>query len=334
MRPEHHSELFVCDVHHDYSLHIMSQLRTGQSDVLAEYKRLMDLGGVDLECYTVGGDHPHFCGSADLFEGTLETLDKTLEIVNNSSDFQVVLAGDSLAEVQRSGRKALLFTIEGLAPIGESLTRLHVLYRLGLRSAMLTWFKANPVGDGVGEERNGGLTRFGVKCVKEMEALGIIIDVSQSSERTFWDVLGIATTPIIASHSNAYSVCPHPRNLKDEQIRAIADSGGMVCVHTFPKHVDLQTPSLERMIDHIDHIAGLVGDDHVGIGLNLTVNAEDAKKMFNEALISYDELWIDGISTLDQMPNITRKLLDRGYSMESIAKIMGGNFCRVIRSVM
>ena len=272
----------VFNVHHDYSLNIMRCLDEGQDNPFEDYLQLLNKAGVDFECYTIGGDHAHFCRSERLFDGVLRILNRTLHLIENNPQFHLIRSADDIDHVLNSGKKGLLFTIEGLAPIEENLTRLHILYRLGLRSAILTWFKANLVGDGSAETRNAGLSVFGRKCIEEMQKLGVLVDISQSSEQTFWDTLSISTKPIIASHSNAYAICPHPRNLKDDQIKALTETGGLMCVHTFPKHVDPDKPSLSRMVDHIDYVCENFGEDYVGVGLNLTVEADGAVKMFNE----------------------------------------------------
>jgi membrane dipeptidase len=174
------------------------------------------------------------------------------------------------------------------------------LYRLGVRLLTLTWNQRNQIADGIGESRTGsGLTEFGLKVIDEMNDLRMLIDVSHLSETGFWDVIKKSNDPIIASHSNCYALCPHLRNLKDEQIKAIADKGGVIGI-TF-------VPIVEK-----------VGVDYVGLGSDF--DGTDGLPL--------------GLEGVDKIPNITEELLDRGYKEREIEKILGGNFLRVFKEVV
>ena len=198
---------------------------------------------------------------------------------------------------------------------------LRILYRLGIRLITLTWNQRNQIADGAGEARTGGgLTEFGVKVVAEMNHLGMLIDVSHLSEAGFWDVIKKSKEPIVASHSNCYSLCPHLRNLKDEQIKALADKGGVIGVTFVPDFLikENRKSTVEDVVRHIDYLVEKAGIDHVGLGSDFDGTVE---------------LPI-GLKGADEIPNITKELLNQGYKEDDIKKILGGNFLRVFKDVV
>lgn len=160
-----------------------------------------------------------------------------------------------------------MLTLEGCEAIGESLTQLRTLLRLGVRSVGLTWNDANMVADGAFEQRGGGLTKFGKEVVRLLNEQQCWTDVSHLSERAFWDVIELAQYPI-ASHSNAYTLCPHPRNLRDDQIQALIKKNGVIGVTFVPQFLrhDTQTTTVTDVLRHVDYICSLGGENHIGFG--------------------------------------------------------------------
>lgn len=213
-----------------------------------------------------------------------------------------------------------LLAIEGGEAIGTSLDALYAFYRLGVRSLGLVWNRPNPLGDGVGAgESAGGLTAFGKKVVKALHELGMLVDVSHLSERGFWDVINVARGPVIASHSNAKALCGHPRNLTDDQIRAIAETGGVVGVNLYPPFLSTAgQATIDDVVRHIEHIAAVGGIECVGLGTDF-----------------------DGIDTcpagledVTKLPALAAALKGRGFDGLFIDRVMGGNWARVLRAVL
>lgn len=267
--------------------------------------------------------------------GSFRRIDLAYQEVDESPSFALAMSTQELLDAHAQGKQVIMLTLEGAAPIQEDLYLLRDMYRLGLRSICLTWFKDNPVGDGVGEKRNGGLTNFGRDAIREMNRLGMVIDIAQSSPQTVSDVLDVSEHPIIASHSNAGGQYPHRRNLTDEQIERIARGGGVVGVTSYPAHVGEGPLNIDHFIDHIDYIVRLVGPDHVAMGLNIIVHEEQfAADFFKKSQIEYSSMWLPGLEDVDKMPEVTKRLLARGYSHEDIAKIIGANFLRILRDVV
>jgi membrane dipeptidase len=165
------------------------------------------------------------------------------------------------------GKLAVVLTIETSEALDGSINVLRMFHRLGIRAISLTHNPRALAADGVGETRTGGgLTEFGVRLVREMNELGILVDVSHLSERGFWDVLEVTERPVIASHSCCRALCDHPRNLTDDQLRAIAQNGGVAAITFVPAFVDAQRPSLARLLQHIEHAIAVAGAEHVGLG--------------------------------------------------------------------
>ena len=303
--------------------------------------RMADLA---LQFYTVGGDSLVFTGDADRLVGTLRRLDILREALRTADDFIVIEDATDLDLVVSGEKRGLALTVEGGLPIGsEDLSILRTLYRLGLRSVNLLWFKANPLGDGLSEGRGAGLTDHGRAVTREMNRLGMIPDVSQASRPTFWDIIEEATVPVIASHSNAAGCHPHPRNLTDEEIRAIAATGGLVGLNTFPSVVGEDVEGPDDLIRHASYIADLVGPEHVCFGLNIIPDAVDDKSFNRERLpesASHSgpehaaKRHTPGVEDVTALPDLVARMTELGFSEGDVEKIAFGNIVRVLRAVL
>jgi len=198
-------------------------------------------------------------------------------------------------EKLKEGEIGAVLTLEGADAVGDDLMKLRTLYRLGVKLVGLTWNFANYAADGVMEERGGGLTRFGKEVVRLNNEQKVFTDVSHLSERGFWEVMELADYPI-ASHSNAKSLCNHPRNLTDEQAKALFQKGGMVHVVYNPPFIkESGNASIGDLVRHIDHFCSLGGVKQIGLGSDFdgiekkVKNLEDASKTQNLilALLKY-----------------------------------------------
>ncbi len=205
----------------------------------------------------------------------------------------------------KEGEIGALLTLEGVDAIGNDLKKLTILYELGVRSIGLTWNNANLAADGVGEPRGGGLTVFGKEIIQFNNEHKILTDVSHLSEQAFWDVMEEAKYPI-ASHSNSKAICNHPRNLSDEQAKAMFEKDAMIHVVYCPQFVKLEGDvTISHLIEHIDHFCSLGGVDKVGLGSDFDgittkiIELEDASKqqnLINELLKHYKEDEVKGFA--------------------------------------
>jgi membrane dipeptidase len=164
-------------------------------------------------------------------------------------------------------RIGALLSLEGADAFQGELAYLRLFYRLGVRQVGLTWNHANEVADGIEEERGGGLTRFGREVVREMKRLGMVLDVSHLSVRGFWEVIGEPELAVVASHSNCRALCPHIRNLEDDQIRALIKKGGLIGITFVPAFVRAGGEAgIDHVIRHIEHVLELGGENHLFFG--------------------------------------------------------------------
>ena len=159
------------------------------------------------------------------------------------------------------------------------------------------------------------MTHFGVLLVQEMNRLGMLVDLAHVSQSAFLSALEVTSKPVIFSHGNARALCDHPRNLTDAQLKALAENGGVIGLSYVPGFVDREKPTLERLLDHIDHIAAVAGVEAIGLGSDF-----------------------DGGGTLladaTEVPRITKGLLERGYGESEVRKILGGNTFRVLQEAI
>jgi membrane dipeptidase len=327
----------VGNVHCDYHLEFSKRREENRERATLErhYLPKLEAGGVDFEFYTVGGDHRHFTRDDDLTQGTLRMIDHVYAELQESPHFALATSAAEVRQAKSEGKKALILAIEGAAPVREDLSLLRNMHRLGLRSICLTWFKANPAADGVNEARGGGLSNFGRELVPAMNELGMVIDVSQATDAVVDDVLALSKSAIVASHSGCRAVHNHPRNLTDDQLRRVAQKGGLLGLTSFPRHLGSAKPTLEAYFAHLDHAVRTAGVDHVCLGLNIIVHdPEIAMRFFDRSRIDYEELWLPGLEDIDKVPAIIDGLLRRGYGNGEIDKIMGGNLLRLVGEVI
>ena len=326
------------DVSHD----VESGVRTAPEAFEEHYAwRMRDLA---LQFYTVGGDSPLFTGGSDPLTGALRRLEHVRTAVESRDDFVIVESAADLDDVVAGRRRGLVLTIEGGAALGETDTNiLRTLHRLGLRSLNLLWFRANALGDGLGEPRGGGLTGFGREVLAEACRLGVIPDVSQASERTTDEIIARATIPVIASHSNARAVQDEPRNLSDAQIRAIAATGGLVGLNGFPRLVAAGEPDVDDLIAHALHIIDLVGPEHVCFGLNIIPRAMDLGPSAGTAVAgsashstgeARTRRHLPSVPDVTALPDVIERLASHGIDEASVDLVAFGNVERVLRAVL
>jgi membrane dipeptidase len=302
------------------------------------------------------------------FDRAVRAMDAIHAWVDRHPDrLLLALSAADVDSAKAVGKVAILIGVEGGHAIRNSLDDLHTLYARGARYLTLTWNNGNDWAGssiGAGHTRTGGLTLFGRDVVREMNRLGMLIDISHVSDSTLADVLETTTEPVIASHSGARALNDHPRNLTDAQIRAIAATGGVVNVNFFSRFLD---PAYRRADDALDaemerKRAELLRRGPVDTA---TLNAELAKERaplaaalpvttLSVLLDHIDHIAqvggvdhvglgsdFDGVTALPrgmadvtELPRIAEGLLDRGYSAADIRKILGGNMLRVMRQVL
>lgn len=262
------------------------------------------------------------------------------EIEQNRDSIEVALTAGDLGRIAAQGKVAVLIGLEGAEPLGNDLAVLRLLHRLGLRMLSVTWARRTAFGVGDWEHDSpGGLTRLGQRAIKEMNRLGIVVDVSHGSDRTTADVLAASTRPVIASHANARALRNHPRNLTDETVRAIAKTGGLVGAVAVPGFIDAAEPTIARWVDHIDHLIEIAGIDHVAIGADFyrherEIHAAQGIAEADGALFPGTARFVfPGMENSEDLPGLTAELRKRGATEADLRKIYRDNFLRVMSVV-
>jgi membrane dipeptidase len=364
-----HQKAIFADSHNDILTACIEKKLSMDADLtgkthsdLARFKK----AGVDVQIFSVwcDGNEPNPLGLANREMDSLDAVVKrnpdAISIVHNQKELKAAL---------KSKKLAAMFGVEGGHMMNNDLENLNRFYARGTRYMTLTWNNSNPWATSAMDETtkkdslartHKGLTDFGKQVVQRMNELGMMIDLSHVGEQTFWDAINTTTKPVIVSHSNAYALCPIFRNLKDDQIKAVAKNGGVIDLNFYSGFVDStfkkkeakfvlahaqeldalkkqgmvqeyalsvladkyasevtsNRPPLSALMDHMDYIVKLAGIDHVGIGSDfdgITSQPQD----------------LDGV--LDY-PNLTKAMLERGYSKKDINKVLGGNLLRVLKA--
>ena len=282
-------------------------------------------------------------------------------------EFEFAKTYDDIIRITSEKKLCGLIGIEGGTAIEKNLDNINTFFDLGVRYIGLTWNNTNFISTSAKDEtengKPGGLSGFGIEVIKRMNETGMLIDVSHLSEAGFWDVINNSASPVIASHSNCYSIAQHFRNLKDDQIKAIANSGGYIGINFYDTFLEMDADknrtmnayekysdelnalnekygddlikfneernkflqekniaagtSIDKVIEHIDYIKNLVGADYIGIGSDFDGGITPPNELYDASCY----------------PELTKKLVEKGYTEEEIKKILGGNFLRVFKQV-
>jgi membrane dipeptidase len=291
------------------------------------------------------------------FQRALRYMDEIHAIVDaHAGALRFATGAADVRRAKADGVVAIFIGVEGGHAIEDSLDNLRELKRRGACYLTLTWNNGNEWAGssiGSGDTRTGGLTTFGRAVIAELNRLGMLVDVSHTSSETLTDVLAASDAPVIASHSSARAIADHPRNLTDDELRAIAERGGVICVNFYSRFIEVRmrdamdaaearverepagtaaqraarldallarippTP-LSILIDHIDHVARVAGIDHTGLGSD------------------FDGIRLTpaGLQDVTAYPRIAQALLDRGYSDDDVRKVLGANVLRLVGEVV
>lgn len=315
--------MFICDCHCDTLTELYNKNASlYENEQHFDIKRQIALGGglqfcaiyVPTEVFRYQGGLRYTLCLLDKYNQEIKKLHE------NGIDVLQMRTAEDAGNVLKH-KAATLLAIEEGGAIDGSLEALRCLYELGVRAMTLTWSNRNDIADGINEEATGsGLTLFGKQVVAEMNRLGMLVDVSHISTAGFWSVIETSTKPIIATHSNAKSLCSHPRNLNDEQIKALAQNGGLAGI-TFAGQFleeDWRNACIESVYKHIDYMLNLIGnDDHIGFGSDFDG-------------ISHPPYNIQGVQ--DYKPLI--EYLSKYYSDETINKITHQNVINLLQKVL
>jgi len=261
--------------------------------------------------------------------------------VESTDRFAICKTKEEIARARKEKKIALIITMEGVEPLGDDLNLLRVFYQLGLRMVGLTHARRNPAGAGGIFSANGsprdGLTAFGRDIVQECERLGIVIDLAHINPKGFEEIVDLTKKPLIVSHTNARKFYDIERNISDEQIKMIGQRGGVVGANAILVSPNPNDSTIDRYVDHIEHIIGLIGIDAVGIGFDFCEYLfeqlpESVRKELAAKLTTPH--FIPDLTNHSHARNLTRKLIERGFSDADIEKILRGNWMRIFDEML
>lgn len=288
--------------------------------------------------YIVGGDSKeHSAGHEDRLLGALAYADVVIrQLEEAKSDCVIVRTSDDLARAEDSAKTWFLLGLEGCSAFRGELSVARAFFRLGVRSVGLTWNGRNEAADGVGVPSPGGLTDFGRDLVRDLNELGVAIDVSHLSAPSLLDTLEHSTQPVYASHSNARSLRDHRRNLTDEQLRLIASAGGFVGVNFHPTFLADGDATVRDVAEQVEHIASMVGIDRVLLGPDFTY---DPWRQSLQGARSYKGVAMDitrryPIHRPGEIDLLREELERRGMSANDIASVFSRNLVGFFERVL
>jgi membrane dipeptidase len=259
----------MADSHNDLLLGVLHQRERGHADPFGDvWLPQLRAGNVVLQVLPVYTED-QFVGEGALRRAIL-VIETARELAaRHREDVAIVGTATELREVIASGRIALVLAFEGMEPVGADLALIDAFFRLGVRIASFTWNRRTAFADGAGENDTGGrLTRLGVAALAHMERIGMILDVSHLSDPGLWHVAELAERPFVASHSSCRSLLAHPRNLPDEGLGAIADSGGFIGINAFGGFLAPTDATVDDFLRHLRHAVDVAGADHIGLGMD------------------------------------------------------------------
>ncbi|MEY2498861.1 MAG: rane dipeptidase [Verrucomicrobiota bacterium] len=271
----------------------------------------------------------------------LDQIARLYAEVDQSDRFAICKSHSDISQARADGRIAIVIAMEGVEPLGADLDLLRVFYELGVRSIGLTHIRRNAAGDGAIFAETGspcdGLTGFGRDLVRECEALGLMIDLAHISPAGFDQIFEITTRPLIVSHTNARRYYDIERNLSDAQIKMVGERGGVIGINAVLVSPRKEEATIDRYVDHIEHVRDLIGIDGVAIGFDFfqfiyrqwsPAEQEAFQKKFTHAH------FIPDLSGHADSRNVTRRLIERGFSDEEIEKILFRNWMRMFEQLL
>ncbi len=322
----------IFDLHSDIWTDVLTRQLKGETDILNRYHygnfmKSNTRGNI----FVIWPDPPYDNKPLirtkliiDAIEREIRYADNHFAIVHNYPEFISALEKDKIG---------IFLGLEGLSSIGKKIDMIDAYYRFGARHASLTWNEGNDLATGVAGDSSRGLTDSGKEAYKRISSLGMIFDVSHLNEKSFWDVVKIADKPIIASHSNCRSICNVPRNLTDDQLRAIGESGGLVGINSFNQfvHKGKELQNVEILVDHIVHMAEIMGIDHIAFGFDFCDYLDDS---IVGSFSSQETAYTTGLEDSSKSQNIIEEMRKRGFSRDEIEKVSSGNILEIIRKIL
>lgn len=259
----------------------------------------------------------------------------------HANKFLLVKTVEDILKTKAENKLGLGLMFQGINPVNNDLAMFDIYYQLGLRSMILTYNVRNGIGDGVAEKTDIGLSQFGFQVIQKMNQVGMLIDLSHTGYKTTMEAMEASKQPVIFSHSNAYEVFAHVRNLKDDQLQLLAKTGGVVGVNGIGALLGDQKATPQKYFEHIDYIAQKIGTEHIAIGSDLIYFPDFIDEFLQSNTKMYPETYIKQLSENNQWSSLQPQqlievveiMLQHHYPEEKIKGILGENYLRVAQQV-
>lgn len=316
------------DAHSDIWADVTNKRLKGETNVI--HKRHIERltkSNVEGSIFAIWVDPPY---DADHAARTKQIFSCVSEEIAETKDIAIVKTYGEMMQAKAAGKIYVFIGIEGMAYIQDDISRLDEYYAFGARHGMLTWNESNSLGHGAVTGSTEGLTDLGKQVVQKMQEKGMIVDTSHLNEAGFWDIVRLSTKPIIASHSNCKAICNAPRNLTDDQLKAIRDLNGVVGLNAYRSFIDddISKSTVERLAQHADRMISLMGIDHVGCGFDFYEFLGDPN---NPEVYSGDDSGCIGLEDCTKIDNLFACFRKMGLNQEEMHKIAFGNFQRIVK---
>jgi membrane dipeptidase len=327
----------VVDAHSDILSDILGRRAAKQAGILnSTWIPAMDEGGIDVKVLAIYSGPQYLPEQA--LRRALDEISALLAELEETPRAALCTTHAEVVQAVGAGKKAFILGMEGAEPLGMDLDLLRIFHRLGARVLGITHAQRNYAADGAFFEPKrtglvGGLSDFGVALVEQAQAMNMLVDVSHLNDPGFWDVVKLATKPIIASHSNCRALQGHPRNLTDEQIKAVADTGGFIGLNSINRFTE--PADLPHLLDHLDRLVRIAGREHVGLGLDFCYYLLEHKSPVEKSAMRKGAyLSVEGLEKDADVKKLPDLLAQRGHSLDTIDGIMGENFLRLFKQVI
>jgi membrane dipeptidase len=314
------------------------QLPLPQSDL-----DLVRNSGVNVVKLSFGGLNEDFAATV----AEIASVQRLIEV--HPAYFMQVRVPDDFGRAKRENKLGIVFSFESAEMLGDKLDNFEIFRNLGVRVMQFSYNKKSPFGAGVMAPDGGGLTALGHQAAEKMNKLGIAIDVSHANPATTADAIAVSTKPVLMTHAGCTAIHPHPRNKTDEQLKALADKGGVVGIYDLPYlAASPKQPTVDDYMAHMEHALKLMGEDHVGVGSDAGLkpfdtspkamaefkkNREERQKLGLAAPEEGRPTYTIGLNIPRRIEVIADQLLKRGYSARVTEKVVGGNFVRVFGEI-
>ncbi len=321
----------IFDGHSDIFSDVRYKREAGETQVLKNHHlERLQKGGIGGACFVIWADTFNGFDPKDEMDAIVKALQAEMA---ETEDFVLVHNRAEVEAAEKAGKFAILLGIEGLAGIGEDLSKIDTLYEVGARHAMLTWNEENALATGVKGSPDRGVTDLGRKAIKKIQDKKMILDVSHLNEKSFWDVIDASNGPILASHSNAKALAGAARNLTDDQLKAIRDTNGLVGLNAFNDFISdiREEQDVDHLVNHASYIADKIGVEHLGFGFDFF---EFLNTDFMKSYSDQDDSLLRGMEDCSKVPVLLEKMRKAGFTEKDLEMISGGNWLNLIQRVM